>query len=247
MMELGSLTHLLLLLAVYLLLIIVFHLGKYPPPLVSSGSLRREGAEAALIFGVILVIRWLKIFYPFTSTLNWTIYVIGVYLGVSLGLSLIMEGIVRKRSLSSIGFRLPMNRKVLMIFTVIVGLQLVGRITSYFLTGAEFPVFDAYFVSGVILGPFYEETVFRGLIQTRLEAGLGSVKSWILTGLLFGFYHYWAHFLIAKEALTIFSSLQIIQVTLIGMLFGVIFTKTRSLLPPFLLHAVTNFVAFLGW
>jgi hypothetical protein len=44
-----------------------------------------------------------------------------------------------------------------------------------------------------------------------------------------------------------FSLTQMIVVSIHGMLFGVVFAKTRSLLPPFLLHAVNNFVAFIGW
>jgi len=247
METIGSLTHLLLLPAIYLLLIIVFHLGKYPSPLVSPDNRKRECAEAALIFAVILVIRLLKNFYPFTSTLNWAIYIIAVYLGISLFLPFITEKIIRRRNVSSIGFKLPTNRKTLTILMAVVALLLIGRIISHLAFKTEFAYLNQYFISGVLLGPFYEETIFRGLIQTRLEAALGTVKSWILTGVLFGFYHYWAHFLMGGRTLTIFFSLQLIHVALIGMLFGVIFTKTRSLLPPFILHAVNNFVAFLEW
>lgn len=92
-----------------------------------------------------------------------------------------------------------------------------------------------------------EEIVFRGLIQARFEDALGTVKSWLLSGVLFAVYHYVAWFLIEGKTVTLFSTFSLtslIFVLLFGMLAGVLFAKTRSLLPPFLLHAVHNFVAF---
>lgn len=174
--------------------------------------------------------------------MTWAIHT-SVYLVASLGLLFAKEKVVRRRSICSVGFRSPTNRRALILFAVIVGLQLIGGILLHLMLGIEFSYLNVYFVSGVIIGPFAEETSFRGLIQTRSEAGLGTVKSWVLSGLLFGFYHYWAHYLITGATLTIPSLTQLIAITLFGMLVGVIFSKTRSLLPPFLLHAANNFVA----
>jgi len=233
---------LMLLFVIYSVFIILFHLGRYPPPLVPRGRLRRESAEAAILFVIILFVRWLKASFP--SVFTWAVYVIGVYLGIGLCLLIIMEKVVRRRNLSAVGFKLPTNKKILMVFAGLVALQLIGGMVLHLVLEIEFSYLNIYFISGVILGPFFEETMFRGLIQTRLEAGLGSVKSWVLTGLLFGFYHYWAHFLLAGEMLTIPSLTQLVVITLFGMLLGVIFAKTRSLLPAFLVHAANNFVAF---
>lgn len=236
-----NITLLMRLIVIYPLLIILFHLGKYPSPLVSPGNLKRECTEATIIFGVILIVRWLKTLYP--SIFTWTIYN-STYLIAGLCLLFIMERIVRKRSLSTVGFKLPTNRKVLTIFTGLLAIYLVGGILSHLILRIELSYLNIYFISGCIIGPFVEESIFRGLIQTRLEAGLGAVKSWVISGLLFGFYHYWAHHLIAGKMLTIPSLTELIGITLFGMLLGVIFAKTRSLLPPFLLHGVNNFVAF---
>ena len=231
-------------LLVILLFIVIFHLGKYPEKLVPSVNLGREYAEAIILFGAVLFIYWSKTFYP--SLFTWGVY--GTYyLVIGLCLLFIMEKIVRRRGISSVGFKLPINRKALMIFTGAIALYLIVGILRHVLYGIEFLYINEYFISGVILGPFYEETVFRGLIQTRFEAGSGTVKSWIFSGLLFGFYHYWAHFLIVGQTLTIPSLTQLIWVTLFGMLLGVIFAKTRSLLPPFLLHAINNFFAYMPW
>ncbi len=239
---LGS-NPLLLVVFVDSLLIILFHLGKYPPPLALPRSRRREYSEAGIIFGVILAIYLLKGLFP--AVFTWAVFA-SVTLVVGLGLLFIMERIVRGRNISSVGFRSPINRNVLIIFTGVLMLLLIGGILLHFLLRIEFSYLNVYFISGVVVGPFAEETIFRSLMQTRLEAGLGTVKSWLFTGLLFGFYHYWANYLVVGKTLTFPSITYIIFTAVFGMLLGVVFAKTRSLLPPFLLHAVNNFIALYG-
>ncbi|MCP8305049.1 MAG: CPBP family intramembrane metalloprotease [archaeon] len=164
----------------------------------------------------------------------------------------IIEKIIRRRSISSFGFRIPTNRIVLIIFTALVASSLIGGTVRYFMLGSGFLIFGissiSRLISRLVLGPLVEEIYFRGLIQTHLEAGLGVVLSWMLTGLLFGFAHYWTHFLIVGRTLTIPSLTQLIFTTFSGMLLGIIFAKTRSLLPPFLLHTIhNNVLASMTW
>jgi membrane protease YdiL (CAAX protease family) len=229
---------------VCVLFIILFHRGRYPPPLVSPGNPKRECTEAATIFGVMLIVYWLQTLSR--SIFTWSISAC-VYLVLGLCLLLVAEMLVRRRRISFVGFKVPTNRKALLIFTVVLTLFLIGGIAVRLMRGIGFRPFDIYFVVAVIIGPFVEETVFRGLIQTRFEAGLGTIKSLVLTSLLFGFYHYWAHFLILGRVLTVLGLTQVAGTVIYGMLFGVAFAKTRSLLPPFLLHAANNYVAFIEW
>jgi len=203
-----------------------------------------------MVFGVYLIIYWSRssaadlishlFAVSFEPALAWTIGNV-VLLVASLCLLLIMEKVVRRRGLSTVGFKLPTNRKVLLIFTGVVTAYLVGEIIGL-ISGLHTQAY--MFISGVILVPLAEETVFRSLIQTRLEAGVGPVKAWVLSGLMFGGYHYYAWFIIGT--VTQFTLPQLIWTALFGMLAGVIFAKTRSLLPPFLLHAVNNFIASLA-
>jgi len=198
----------------------------------------REFGEAITIFWIYLIIYWSK-----KSMFDWTTGLI-VYVGASLCLLFVMEKILRRRNLSVVGCKLPTNRKALLIFTGLLAFYLLGGIIGHITLNIEFPYLNIYFFSGVILGPLVEEIVFRGLIQTRFEAELGSAKPWILSSLLFGFYHFLAWFLIGGKMLTTYSLGQLTYVTVFGILLGILRAKTRSLLPPFLLHAVNNFVAF---
>jgi len=240
------------LIAVYVVLVLLFHQKKYPSPLVSSGNLKRECGEAVIIFGVYIVIYWsqnlirnlLKVSY--LSDFAWTIGVF-ILLGASLCLLVFVEKIVRRRNLSAVGFKFPINRKFLLVFTGLIVAYSVWGISLLVSHGIQSQYFYFYLASGCIIGPLAEEIVFRGLIQARFEAALGTVKSWLLSGVLFAVYHYVAWFLIEGKTVTLFSTFSLtslIFVLLFGMLAGVLFAKTRSLLPPFLLHAVHNFVAF---
>jgi len=165
---------------------------------------------------------------------------LSAYLVFGLVVPPVMEWIVRRRSLSVIGFRAPINPRMLIIVAIIMGLYVVARVAQPLVGGEGFALAWPGFFSTVILFPFLEETLFRGLIQTRLESALGAVQSWIWTGLLFACYHGYVHYLVPGRALAAADALGLIYLATFGMLLGVIFAKTRSLLPPFLIHAVNN-------
>jgi membrane protease YdiL (CAAX protease family) len=216
--------------------------------LVSNGNLRRECVEVIMVFSVYMVIYWLRspisdLLGAYSSTFAWAIG-LSVFVVASLCLLFVMETIVR-RSLSAVGFRLPTNRRVLLIFTGVAAFLLIGGIIVHTVYNIKYAYPNQYFISGVVFGPLVEEIVFRGLIQTRLEACLGTTKSWILSSLVFGFYHFLAWFLIGGKMLTTYSLTQLTYTVIFGIMAGIFFAKTRSLLPPFLLHAINNFVAFL--
>ncbi len=165
---------------------------------------------------------------------------LSAYLIFGLLAPLVMEIIIRRRPLSVIGFRMPTNRRVLAIVAGILVLYLISRLIEPLIQGEAFDFNLRGFFSNCLLFPFLEEALFRGLIQTRLESALGTVRSWVLSGLIFGFYHFYAHFLVPGITPTISDALGLIYLSVFGMLLGVIFGKTRSLLPPFLIHAVNN-------
>ena len=231
------------LIAVYSALTVLFHRGEYLPQLSPPEDPKREIGEAAAISLFMLGFYWLQTVYR--PMLGWATST-AISLAAALCLLLVMEKTVRGRDLAAVGFRLPEENK-LRLFAAVLALWLVGGVSSRLALGIGLPSLDIYLTSLVIVGPLVEETVFRGLIQTRLEAGLGAVRGWLVSGLLFGFYHLWAHFIVAGNVVTLFSFTQVVVVAIHGMLLGVVFAKTRSLLPPFLLHAVNNFVAFIGW
>lgn len=212
--------------------------------------MRREFMEVAVIFGSLLAIRWVNAAISFPLSFCFFGYCgwYAVYVVLALTLPIIMEKIVRRRRLSVIGFKLPTGKResLMTVSVIIVGFLIVGIINRIRLGfGLNLDLY--YIASTCIVLPFLEEVNFRGLIQTRLETGLGRTKSWILSGLLFGFWHYWVHFLIIWRPLTVTYLGQLVTVTVFGMLLGWIFTETKSLLPTFLLHSINNFVAFRSW
>ena len=214
------------------------------------GMCRREYVETAVIFGVLLAIRGVNAVNPFPLNFDlfWYHGWYAVYVVIGFTLPVIMEKVVRRRKLSVIGFKLPTGkRESLRITAVVIVVFLVGGIINRMRLGLGLNLDLCYIASTCILLPFLEEVNFRGLMQTRLEVGLGRTKSWILSGLFFGFWHYWVHFLILWRPLTVMSLAQLGGTIVFGWVVGWIFTETKSLLPTFLLHSINNFVAVYKW
>ncbi len=78
------------------------------------------------------------------------------------------------------------------------------------------------------------------MIQTRLSPLLGVARAWVVSGLFFGFYHYYVHFLVHGKAPNLENALALFFTAALGLLLGVLFKKARSLMPTFLIHAVNN-------
>lgn len=76
-----------------------------------------------------------------------------------------------------------------------------------------------------------EETLFRGYIQRTLERTMGA-KSLFVAGLLFGLYH--------------MRPLNLISLSLFGMLIGFFAYRSRSLLPSMTAHFTYNLIAVLS-
>lgn len=218
--------------------IFLIHRGRYSSPLYSAQQAYREYVEVAILVGFLLIVPFIRF------KLFWYSGWLSAYLVLGIAAPLLMELVVRRRSLSAIGFRRPTNKKALLLVAGILGIYLLFRLIVPFFMGAASVFNWRDFISNAVLFAFFEEVLFRGLIQTRLESALGAVWSWVLTGLFFGFYHYYVHFLVPGQALTTASLLQLLYLTAFGMLLGVIFAKTRSLIPSYLVHLVNNLSIF---
>lgn len=85
-----------------------------------------------------------------------------------------------------------------------------------------------------LLGPFVEEIFFRGLCYTLIRAHTGVWVSVSLSACLFGA----SHFLST-------GALGVVLVPLVGgIVLALLYELTESLLAPFILHAVGNFIIF---
>ncbi len=86
----------------------------------------------------------------------------------------------------------------------------------------------------LIFAPIAEEIVFRGLVLTRLQRSLPEAAAVIVSGVLFGLIH-----LMAGGAVLALGA------AVIGCLCGLVFVKTRSLLPAIAAHAAANLPDFI--
>lgn len=90
-------------------------------------------------------------------------------------------------------------------------------------------------INFLIVG-FYEETVFRGFLQTRLIAWLGQMKGMVLTAVLFSLTHITSRLIYQQLSISnaIISSLPLIPCAL---LFSYIMLKAKNIAAPAIFHA----------
>lgn len=88
-----------------------------------------------------------------------------------------------------------------------------------------------FFLSIVILTPFKEELIYRGIIHRFLAVRYHFWLGFIVSSLIFGAAHYSGGILFTPA--------------IMGMVFVLLFQLTKSLVPGILLHMVWNFLAFL--
>jgi membrane protease YdiL (CAAX protease family) len=87
---------------------------------------------------------------------------------------------------------------------------------------------------------FVEEFFFRAIIQGKLERALGQNKAWFYSGILFGLAHLVTNFWVMGLDI-VPGILELVGQIIAGWTFGIIYMKTRSLLPSFIAHYITDF------
>ena len=206
-----------------------------PGPTVSPPSSPcREGLELAVVCAGLLVVPHLS------PKVLWIKGWLGAYLLYLLVAPLVLEWGVRRRSLAEIGVCLPQDRRPLWLAGLLVLLLWVVRVVPPLVTGEGLSYTWRGLLTNVLLYPYLEEKMFRGVIQTRLQAVLGAPRAWLISGLWFGLYHLYANYLVAGRALTPAAWASLAYLTTFGMLLGALAGRTRSLLPSFLIHMANN-------
>lgn len=109
-----------------------------------------------------------------------------------------------------------------------------------FLGGVELPALRSLplLVAGTLVGVWQEEALFRGLLWRALLSG-GPWRATVTTALLFGAIH--LGIVVLGGPLEAAVPL-VISATCAGLMYGAIRTRTRSIWPVLLLHAVWNLV-----
>ncbi|WP_411733790.1 lysostaphin resistance A-like protein [Paeniglutamicibacter sp.] len=113
-------------------------------------------------------------------------------------------------------------------FTLIIGQQTIVRLLGGF-------------ISDFMQNGFLEEFLFRGLLQTRLRLLAGAGWALVLQALMFGVWHLGSGFANTGHAgLLPAIAITIVQQGLLGLSFGILFERTRSLLVPSVVHIAVN-------
>ena len=101
--------------------------------------------------------------------------------------------------------------------------ELVAELLSMSLPGSPLSLF----IELVILAPLMEETIFRGLLFSRLTEKWGMTKAMIVSSLAFGLLH-----------------MDPIGSFVFGIVTCVLYVRTRTLLVPMALHALHNLIVW---
>ncbi|WP_193198933.1 CPBP family intramembrane glutamic endopeptidase [Nostoc sp. MG11] len=90
------------------------------------------------------------------------------------------------------------------------------------------PLFDNLLAAivYVVIGPITEEFLFRGIILQRWAAKWGIRSALVISSLLFGILH-----------------ANVLGLSIFGIIMGVLYIKTRTLIVPIACHALNNFLA----
>ncbi|MEM6836380.1 MAG: type II CAAX endopeptidase family protein [Cyanobacteria bacterium P01_C01_bin.120] len=89
-----------------------------------------------------------------------------------------------------------------------------------------------FFATASIAAPLFEELLFRGFLLPSLTRYLSVWGAIIVSSLIFAIAH--------------LSLSEILPLTVLGMVLGVVYTRSRNLLAPMLLHSAWNSITMLG-
>jgi len=137
----------------------------------------------------------------------------------------------KKRNLSEIGFTLK-NWPKAIVFGVSTGLIIV-ILNRYFFYGEQLASFNNLGL-GIIYWAFLafsQEVFFRGYLQKNLEKTYGNLLGLIFASFLFSLWHITVRFYPGWM-----TPIALLKVFSVGLLWGLSFQKTRSLIAPCLSH-----------
>jgi len=92
-----------------------------------------------------------------------------------------------------------------------------------------------YWIATFTISAFAHEFIYRGYLQTRLVAWGGTVKGLLASALIYALWH-WPKFIQAGfNGMTM--AVQFIALFALGLALGIIYHRSRSILPAALFHA----------
>lgn len=226
-------------------LLLHFVIGKYPTPLPKSINREREIWEALGLWVILVIaITTAVLVIPESELNNPTIQIVTVTNLVLFPfwvlIPLLFVLLVNKWTAKDLGFRKPISRSV-----TVFSIGMMALLSILRLFGPDFEPLPGWLVIISLYQPaFTEEFFFRGVIQGKLEKALGGNKAWFYSGILFGLMHTSVNFFGQqwyRHGENIINALLLLGIqTLFGWIFGIMYMKTRSLLPSYTSHYLVD-------
>lgn len=144
---------------------------------------------------------------------------------------------IKKWTLNDFWFRKPLkSSRTIMIFSLIIFI-IAGSLP---LLNSNFtPVSIGLIMLALLMPAFYEEFLFRVIIQGNLEKAIGQNKAWIYGWILFGLAHVTTNIFVEWFDF-IPGLIQLFGQITAWWMFGILYMKTRSIWPGMLVHFLTN-------
>jgi hypothetical protein len=89
-----------------------------------------------------------------------------------------------------------------------------------------------FFFTAAVAAPVFEEVLFRGFLLPSLTKYMAVGWAIVLSGFIFAAAH--------------LSLSEVLPLTLLGYILGFVYTRSRNLLSPMLLHSIWNSATMLG-
>jgi membrane protease YdiL (CAAX protease family) len=176
----------------------------------------------------------------YSNAVKFTLWVLPVFITLAL---------LRMNPLAYTKLTTPVNKRGLMVSSLVVfawmSLVVVGE---SFIQGKSIGVLLSQkaplwlgILAGVVTSPIWEEILFRGFFLNRLNESLSFWKSNLISAFLFMLAHapYW----VSKHGFSGPVIKDVVNVFLLGCLFGWVMKKTNSLWPAIGAHIANNFIS----
>jgi membrane protease YdiL (CAAX protease family) len=131
--------------------------------------------------------------------------------------------------------------QVIVIANVVFPLVLAGPVTTRVAQPGWATSLWSVFVPYLFFG-FYQEVVYRGMVQTALERWWGAVPAIVVANVLFTFGPLHWNYLLAPASLAV---PMLTAIFAIGLYFGAVYQRSRNLWMPAVFHAIGN--AYMIW
>ena len=225
-------------------------IGKYPEPLPESENPRREIGEAILFFGVAIVSVFILFFSVIYSSIDLTEqfslpikYLTILVFGVSMIiLPIAYVRFVNKWNAEDLGVTTKVLQQKVWIY--VIGIQFITAVLGV-ITDPRITPPVLFLLLGLIAPAITEEVIFRGVIQSKLERGLGQNKGWFYAGILFALVHVPQNFifpiLLGGAPNILVGVILLGTQSMAGWFFGITYTKTRSIVPCIIIHYMGDF------